>query len=121
MTHEILTMRGKRNTNYGLNGTVDLNASGYANASLSFFKTGEDQQEFVFAKRDGGTVSFDGLADSIVYLPTFYKNGQKKEIGRPFYIDYDNKIVWLAPHLSDIGTLILRRKYPLFAVSSLLL
>ena len=42
MTHEILTMRGKRNTNYGLNGTVDLNASGYANASLSFFKTGED-------------------------------------------------------------------------------
>ena len=79
MTHEILTMRGKRNTNYGLNGTVDLNASGYANASLSFFKTGEDQQEFVFAKRDGGTVSFDGLADSIVYLPTFYKNGQKRK------------------------------------------
>ncbi|MCC2599283.1 transglutaminase-like domain-containing protein [Sphingobacterium sp. FBM7-1] len=99
---------------YGLNGTIDLNASGYAYASLSFFKTGEDWQEFVFAKTGGGTVSFDGLADSIVYLPTFYKNGQKKEIGRPFYIDYDNKIVWLAPHLSDTDTLILRRKYPLF-------
>lgn len=113
-TEQKVTHRRDVSQYYGLTGTADLKASGYAYASLSVFKTGEDWKEFVFTKIKQNKVSFDNLGDSVMYLTTFYKNGQEKEIGRPFFINRDNEITWIEPHTSHIDTLILRRKYPLF-------
>lgn len=99
---------------YGLTRKASLETRGYAYASLSIFKTGEDWREFVFAKTKRGRVLFDDLGDSVIYLPTFYKDGQKKEVGKPFFINKENKIIEIEIDRHNTSAVELKRKYPLF-------
>lgn len=99
---------------YGLTGKANLETPGYTYVSLSTFKTGEDWREFVFAKTERGKVLFDDLGDSVIYLPTFYGNRQKKDVGKPFFINKENKIIEIEIDRYNTSEVNLKRKYPLF-------
>lgn len=99
---------------YGLTGSVSFHAPGYDYVSLSVFKTGEDWREFEASKVERGKANFDNLGDSVIYLPTFYKNEVEQEVGRPFFINGETETIWISSDEHRMDELILRRKYPLF-------
>lgn len=98
---------------YGLKGKYELSlASDNDCAYLAVFATGEDWKPVAYARRDFyGQYSFEGLADSVLYLPMVYSAGKLKAVSLPFFLT-DGNIRQISADHSHAHAVRLTRKYP---------
>ncbi len=97
---------------YGLGGTYGCGAPLSADcAYLCVFGTGGGWLPVAYSGVTLGRCSFDGLADSVLYLPAVYSGGSLRPLGRPFSLS-GGRAVEFAPDTTRLATVSLTRKYP---------
>lgn len=98
---------------YGLDGKYEFSLSSDIDcAYLAVFATGEDWTPVAYAQRNFyGKCCFEGLADSVIYLPMAYSAGKLKAISSPFFL-INGKIRQISVDKSHTNTVVLTRKYP---------
>lgn len=97
---------------YGLDGTYSCSAPMSADcAYLCVFGTGEDWTPVAYSDVFLGRCSFEGLADSVVYMPAIYSADRLKPLGKPFFI-YRGRVTEITPDTRQLRTVSLTRKYP---------
>lgn len=86
--------------------------NGYA--YLCSFRTGKGWTPAVYAKKSNDSYVFRDMADSVVYLPVIFRQGEMMPLSNPFILSGGKKII-LNPQYGKTTTAKLFRKYPLTA------
>ena len=80
-------------------------------AYLCVFGTGNDWTPIDYAMAKRGKCSFNNIADSVVYLPMAYLEGELSPLDKPFCI-IEGKKVDFNPDAKNTRSITLHRKYP---------
>lgn len=97
---------------YGLDGTYSCGVPLSADcAYLCVFGTGGGWMPVAYSYVTLGHCSFDGLADSVLYLPAVYSGDSLRPQGRPFFLS-GGRVVEFKPDATRRHSVGLSRKYP---------